>query len=296
MIGRVRIPKHFSPRNAADRRLLAGQLIEAAAGHGGAPRRGRADADRAPDDAVIAELRQRLRGHPCHGCSDREQHARWSERYFRARREIADLEGRVRGRTNSIARRFDRILSVLAELGYVTSTGDDAEVTDDGRMLMRLYSESDLLVGECVRRRVFDGLDAAELAAACSLAVYESRASDDEEAPRLPKGRFREVAAAMGDLWGSLHAIEERHGLAVTRSLDPGFAWAVHRWAGGTSLQVILMTTDLTAGDFVRWMRMLIDLLGQVAQALPADDPLRPVANEAIDRINRGVVALTSRA
>ena len=297
VVGRVRIPKHFSPRNAADRRVLASQLQEAAAGHERAGRRrGRHDPERDGEDAVIAELRQRMRAHPCHGCSDREQHARWSERYFRAKREIADLEGRVRGRTNSIAKRFDRILGVLAELGYLTGTGDDTQVTDEGRMLMRLYSEADLLVGECVRRDLFAGLDPAELASACSLAVYESRAMDDEEAPRLPKGRFREVASAMSDLWSTLHGIEERHGLSVTRSLDPGFAWAVHRWASGTSLQVILMTTDLTAGDFVRWMRMLIDLLGQIAQALPVDDPLRPTANEAIDRINRGVVALTSRA
>lgn len=298
VVGRVRIPKHFSPRNAGDRRVLASQLLEAAAGHepAGRSRRGSSAAHRGTDDdTIIADLRQRLRSHPCHGCSDREQHARWSERYFRAQREIADLEGRMKGRTNTIARRFDRILGVLAELGYLTSAGDDAAVTDDGRMLMRLYSEGDLLVGESIRRRLWDGLDPAELAAASSCLIYESRASDDDEAPRLPKGPFREVVAAMGDLWSQLHGIEERHGLAVTRTLDPGFAWAVHRWANGTSLQVILMTTDLTAGDFVRWMRMTIDLLGQIAQALPADDPVRAVAMEATDRVNRGVVALTSR-
>ena len=34
-----------------------------------------------PDqEKKIAELRRELRAHPCHGCSEREDHARWSER------------------------------------------------------------------------------------------------------------------------------------------------------------------------------------------------------------------------
>ena len=298
VVAKIRIPRHFSPRNSNDRKVLASQLHEAAAEHlthSTGKKKGKGSHDRHSDDEVITEMRQKIRSHPCHGCSDREQHARWSERYFRGKREIADLEGRVSGRTNSIAKRFDRILGVLAELGYVTEPREDTKVTDDGRMLMRLYSEADLLVGECLRRDVWRNLEAADLAAACSCLLFESRSNDDDEAPRLPKGEFREALSAMADVWSELHGIEERHGLAVTRNLDPGFAWAIHRWATGTSLQVIMMTTDFTAGDFVRWVRQIIDLLGQVAQAVPADDPMRLIAHEAADRINRGVVALTSR-
>ena len=33
------------------------------------------------EDEEITRLRTELRQHPCHGCSDREQHARWAERY-----------------------------------------------------------------------------------------------------------------------------------------------------------------------------------------------------------------------
>lgn len=289
VIGRLRIPKHFSPRNAQDRRDLAARLREAAGVHH--PQR--SPRERAGEDAELTRLRAALRAHPCHGCSEREQHARWSERFWRARREIADLEQRVAGRTHSIARRFDRILSVLAELGYVTSSGDDAVVTADGERLMRIYSEADLLVGECLRRGIWRGLEPADLAAACSALVYESRSVEDDEAPRLPKGRFREVFPDMLSVWSELRDIETRHGLPTSRAMDPGFAWAVHRWATGTSLQTILLASDLTAGDFVRWIRQVIDLLGQVAGALGSDDPVRAVALEAADRINRGVVALS---
>src|SRR5665213_15841 len=82
-IGRVRIPKAFSGRNPQDRR----DLVITMRNHG---------FDKAPDDGArsarggvtdevaeqITELRAQLRAHPCHGCADREQHARWAERYW----------------------------------------------------------------------------------------------------------------------------------------------------------------------------------------------------------------------
>ena len=303
-IDKLRIPKGFSPRNASDRRDLASALREVASGHSRGERAQRRRGRSAADDPVIDELRTAIRQHPCHGCTDREQHARWAERTMRTRREIRDLEQRVEGRTNSIARRFDRIVDVLVELGYLVPTGRtnevdglaDMQVTDAGERLMRLYSEADLLAAQCLQHGTWRDLEAADLAAACSTLVFESRTPEDEEAPRLPKGPVREVIESMQRQWSDLHDVETRHGLVVTRRLDLGFAWAVHRWASGATLQSIMLTTDLTAGDFVRWVRQVIDLLGQVADAVPADDPLRMVAHTAADRLNRGVVAVSARA
>lgn len=289
-IAHLRIPKSFQPRNPSARRDLAAALADLTSDH--VPgRRVRAGAG---EDELVVELRARMRQHPCHGCAEREQHARWAERYLRARREITDLEQRVEGRTNSIAKRFDRVCEVLTDLGYLTSAGDDAEVTDDGRLLMRLYSESDVLAAEALRAGVWRGLDAASLAAACSALVYESRSADEPEAPRIPRGPIREVLERMSDLWADINEIELRHGLPPSRNLDAGFVWAAQRWASGASLQTVLREGDLTAGDFVRWTKQVIDLLGQVA--VSADDPVRSAALEAVDRMTRGVVGTAIEA
>jgi ATP-dependent RNA helicase HelY len=48
----------------------------------------------------------------------------------------------------------------------------------------------------------------------------------------------------------------------------------------------------MTAGDFVRSIRQLLDLLGQIAQA--ADDDIRPIAERSMDALRRGVVAYSS--
>lgn len=290
-IGRVRIPKNFTPRVPYMKRDLANALREVVDAHGGEPVRKRRSTD---EDPQIAELRQRLRQHPCHGCDEREQHARWAERYMRAKREMRDLEQRVEGRTNTIARRFDRICSVLEELGYLEGSGDATRVTAEGTLLMRLYAEADLLTARCLQSGAWVDLAPADLAAACSALVFEARVADANESPRLPRGAVRQALERMDAERDVLVETERRHRLEPTRALDAGFAWATHRWSSGASLQSVLDDQEITAGDFVRWTRQVIDLLGQITQALPIDDPLRATALQAADSLNRGVVSTVS--
>ena len=128
-------------------------------------------------------------GTPCHGCDDRESHARWAARYHRLQREIAGLRNKVEQRTNSIARQFDRVCAVLAELGYLTDAGDDARVTDDGARLARIYNDNDLVAAEALRAGS-GPLSPAQLAAAASALVFESRT------PRMPSCRCPTVGSA----------------------------------------------------------------------------------------------------
>ncbi|MGZ5399503.1 MAG: hypothetical protein ACXWDM_05775, partial [Nocardioides sp.] len=81
--------------------------------------------------------------------------------------------------------------------------------------------------------------------------------------------------------------------LDFLRQPDLGFAWAAYRWAEGDELDDVLTVTDLAAGDFVRWMKQLIDLTGQVADAAGAGD-LRDTARDAVRSLKRGVVAYSS--
>ncbi len=54
----------------------------------------------------------------------------------------------------------------------------------------------------------------------------------------------------------------------------------------------MLEDEDLSAGDFVRNMKQVIDLLGQIADV--TDGPTAGVAREAAARLFRGVVAASS--
>jgi ATP-dependent RNA helicase HelY len=314
VIDKIRIPGSFSPRSPQHRKDLAATMRNRLASQDfTGPAKGRrptraADWERDADSAGdVTELRRRMRRHPCHDCPDREDHARYAERYMRLKRETEALERRVAGRSHVIARTFDRVCSVLERLGYLA--GDT--VTPDGQRLGRLYTELDLLAAECLRRGQWDGLSPAELAACVSALSFESRQADDAQPPRLPKGRVPETLAAMVRTWGELDQLEKDNDLSFLRQPDLGFAWAAYRWARGTRLETVLdEAPDLTPGDFVRSVKQLIDLLDQIASAIPAappdppnpqDDPstsptLATTARAAIDAMRRGVIAYSAVA
>jgi len=300
VIDKIRIPASFSPRSPQHRRDLASTMRNRIGSAPAADRPHRTSRHRdepfgtgGEGTEEIADLRRRLRRHPCHDCQDREAHARYAERYMRLARETQALERRVAGRSHVIARTFDRVCRVLERLGYL----DGDRVTPDGQRLGRLYTELDLLAAECLRRGLWDDLAPAELAACVSALSFESRQADDVQPPRLPNGRVSPALAATTRTWGELDQLEKDHDLSFLRQPDLGFAWAAFRWARGARLETVLdETPDLTPGDFVRSVKQLIDLLDQIASAAQDRDGLAATARAAIDAMRRGVVAYSAVA
>ena len=284
-LDRVRIPKSFNPRSPQSRRDLASTLRI----HADTPvHRQRKGPSAATDDAEIARLRRAIKAHPCHNCPERDDHVRWASRHQRLAADTDKLRAHVAGRTATVARTFDRVCGVLDDLKYL----EGEKVTPAGERLKRLYTELDLLAAECLRQGLWNGLTHAELAACVSALAYESRNPEDAGPPRLPDGPVRETLADMVRVWGDLERVEKRHRLDFLRQPDLGFVWAAYSWANGKGLEKVLRDADLTAGDFVRWTKQLIDLLGQVAKA--ADGDLRATADQAINSLRRGVVIYSS--
>jgi ATP-dependent RNA helicase HelY len=283
-LGRVRVPKGFNARSPQSRRDLVSSLRNLDLD----PRGTQSTKQRAAaaDDAEIARLRAAIRQHPCHGCSDREHHARWAERYDRLSRDTESLERRMQGRTGTLGRTFDKVCEVLERLHYLD--GDD--ITPTGRSLARLYSESDLVVAESLRTGAWDELDPAELASVVSSLVYEAR-RDDDPSPKLPPGRCRDALNDLASTWAALHQVETDVGLDFLREPDLGFAWLAWRWAKGHPLDAVLLDSSLAPGDFVRWVKQLIDLLDQISIAAAEDSPVRGRARKSVVALRRGVVA-----
>jgi len=125
--------------------------------------------------------------------------------------------------------------------------------------------------------------------------LYESRREGDERAS-VPKGATQDAVDACHKLWAEIEADEAGHGVALTREPDPGFVWPMYRWARGEPLARVLasghnLDSDMPAGDFVRWARQVLDLLGQIKDAAGASEGVRDNARKAIAAVNRGVLA-----
>lgn len=235
----------------------------------------------------ISEQRRLMKAHPCHQCPDRESHARTAEKAERLRKETAGLAARMESRTNVIPKTFDLVNSVLVELDYLAA----GKLTRKGIALTKIYAESDLFLAELLDSELLEGINASDLVGLLSGLIYEGR-GEKSRTPRLPKS-LDLLLPEVVKIWSRIIAVEESVGLNTQREPNFDLAWSAHRWANGNSLQSILRETDIVVGDFVRAMRQIIDLLGQLANARPE---LQTTVKEALKRIDRGVIAYSAVA
>jgi len=140
-----------------------------------------------------------------------------------------------------------------------------------------------------------------------SAVLYETRGGDGPGAPfatEVPTPRLQQALRQTARLSTTLRADEQRHRIAPSREPDDGFVSTIYRWARTGDLAAALAAADtyssggtgspqqaLSAGDFVRWCRQVLDLLDQVRNAAPQPE-LRATAKRAINAIRRGVVAV----
>ena len=234
-------------------------------------------------EGELSDLRKSMKSHSCHGCAEREDHARLAERAGRLTRENDGLTTRVENRTHVIAKTFDQICQVLDHLQYI----DGEKPTVQGKILTKIYAESDLLLTESIRRGLLDDLNATELLSVVSCMIFESR-SQENLAPKLPSQKVTSTLTEIISLWAALEKIENEFGVKTQREPDAGFCFITYKWASGNSLNSVLKGSDMSVGDFVRSTKQLVDLLNQIAGA---SEKLRPVCKDAVKRIDRGVVA-----
>ncbi len=290
-VGRIRLPTPFAPSNAGFQRQVASALTAAPLG---APDAGRGDhghryGGRRPwrGDLAMAQATAAA-SHPVAGCPDARAHLRALDRVDRIQRDVERLERRVKGRTESLARLFDRVLRVLEDWRYV----EGWQLTAAGERLARLYHEADLLIAECLETGVLDGLGPAELAAAVSVFVYEPR-GQAEPVAWWPTARLRQRWPMIDAIATELIRAEDAAGLPLTRRPDMGFAAFAYRWAAGEDLTHVIGDEGLSGGDFVRNIKQLIDLLRQLGDHAP-DLATAATARRAADALFRGVVAASS--
>jgi ATP-dependent RNA helicase HelY len=287
-VASVSLPSPYAPHNAGFQRQVASALVAA-----------RLNLERAT--AAPPDVRRQWRGavamshavaaesHPVAGCPDARAHLRAQDRADRLSRDVDRLQRRVKGRLESLARQFDRVLRVLEAWGYV----DGWTLTDAGERLARLYHESDLLIAECVSQGLLDGLGQAEIAGMASVFTFEARGQQGDGGAWFPTPRMRRRWSEIQQLAGELNAAEEEAGLPLTRPPDPGFAGLAHAWAAGEDLGEVIEDEEMSGGDFVRNIKQLIDLLRQIGDAA-AEPATAAAARSAAERLMRGVVAASS--
>jgi len=240
-------------------------------------------------DKRVSRLRQQLKEHPCHRCDERENHARWAERWWRLRRETDATIAQIESRTNVIAKNFDRLCDQLLDLEYLKLVNGELELTTHGEMLSQIYGDRDLVISEIVRRNVWTEVDAATLASLISTITFESRRDDDTISLRMPRGRFEDHFMAQVEIVRQIDRSSKRHQVRRPEQLDPSIAYGIHRWATGSKLDDVLFEIDMPVGDFIRVIKQIVDVLEQLTRL--GDTRLAATAQHSIESVKRGIVA-----
>lgn len=301
VLGHLKIPRDADTRSGRGRRRVA-DLLTSSGIHRPVGRSAKRKQERSADPELSA-LRDRLRAHPVHRMNGLDKLFRLGEQRNRTLRETVSLEQSITERKSKLEEDFDVVTAVLAELGYLESDGQGGlQVTPTGAVLRRIYSETDLLVAECIRAGIWDHLAPAELAAVVSAMVYQSRRDAYGGGVDAMPGNKR-VRDALSDtlrVWQETNEVQARHSggseAFLTREPDTGFCAPISAWASGRSLNEALTAASaggqlLSPGDFVRWNRQVIDLLEQIRGSVDREAPLHGAARRAVKSLRRGVVA-----
>lgn len=282
----VELPAKGGPRQPAWRKRVAASLRELdvdAAGVKG--ERVRTDPQIA---ARVHQLRTELERHPVHHDPELPDIEVWARRHDELAAETRNLEQRVEHRTGSLVRDFQRIVDVLTGLGYLAD-GDDPEPTALGLRLAGLYAETDLVLAEAIRSGLLDDLEGPALAAVVSAFSFETRMKDPPPVTP-PTAEVADRLESIDACADRIAGLEAANGLPPSRRPDPGFCDVAHRWAAGEPLDDALSGTEMTAGDFVRNVRQVDDLLRQIRDT-ERDTPLGQAARGSARQLVRGVVA-----
>ena len=187
---------------------------------------------------------------------------------------------------NDLAARLDAAHRVLEARGMA----DGWSLTGRGSVLTSIHHETDLLAAEALGDGLLDDLGPAMMAAVVSCLTYRKRGPGESAGVRLA-GEFPDRFDALAGLAEGIAIAERAAGLDPREPPDPGFAHVVHAWASDAGLDEVL-EDDMPGGEFVRNVRLVADLLRQVASvALPE---VAKVAVEAGEMVDRGLVAMSA--
>ncbi len=284
-IGTIVLPGAYAPNRSDYRTAVATRIKQAKLA---APARAKKAARAGVETALIGTGM-----HPVEADPDLKERLRTAAQADRIADEVRQLEQRVEHRNSTLVREFDHVLAVLGELGYVDVAA--WRLTPAGEVLANVFHESDLLVAEAIRRGLLDDTEPATLAGLVSTFVYEHRSPDDPPRPWFPSPDIGRRWESIERLSQELAATERARGLAEHRPPDPTFFGVAYAWVAGEGFADVVEAEqasggELTGGDFVRNIKQLVDLLGQIAEVAPLESTRRS-ARQAAAAAFRGVVS-----
>ncbi|HOW87880.1 MAG TPA: DEAD/DEAH box helicase [Candidatus Omnitrophota bacterium] len=174
-------------------------------------------------------------------------------------------------------------LALLQEMGYITDQG----LTIKGEFAASIFGY-ELLLTEMYTDGALEQLDEAKLNVFLAGLIFEPRKND--EPPRLGK-EHAELLKMTQHYHRMVHKWESNFRITpYTKPPHFHLARAVEAWTQGKDFEKTCQMTATDEGSLVRYLRMVIQLLREIANAPHASAVLKSKARRARELIDRDVV------
>jgi superfamily II RNA helicase len=177
---------------------------------------------------------------------------------------------------------FERRARVLDHFGYLDFAAE--KVTERGKWLADLRVDRPLLVGETIRKGIFDGLDTSIMAGLMSsLAADPDRSYGD----LYLSDRLLDAVGKLEDVIRTVSNIEWQNHIDPAEEINLSAAAAAERWAGGLAWADLVARTKAEEGDLVRLLSRTGEALLQVARLKDSNPAIADLARRTAEIILR---------
>lgn len=179
---------------------------------------------------------------------------------------------------------MERKIDLLREMGYLDG---DHGLTSKGDFGASVFGY-ELMLAEMHADGILEKLNEPELAVMLAGLIFEPRKGDSP--PKLG-GRHHKMKEQAEHFHRHIARLETKHGIwPHTKPPHFNLALAVEAWSCGREFDELFKLTMADEGELIRYLRMVIQLLRELASAPHTSDEFRARLFRARDRINRGVV------
>ena len=182
----------------------------------------------------------------------------------------------------TIWRPFDQRARVLDHYGYIDYAAE--KVTESGKWLADLRVDRPLLLGEALRRGIFDELKPSD---AAGLIASVAADPDRDFGAGRGSGSLGYVLSNFEDVVYDVAKIEWKNGVDTVEEINYSAASAAERWAKETSWEDLVSRTKAEEGDLVRLLSRTGEALRQVAGLASTNPKAANAARTAADIVLR---------
>ncbi len=181
-----------------------------------------------------------------------------------------------------IWRPFEQRAKILDHFGYIDFRNET--VTEAGKWLADVRVDRTLLVGEALRRQIFEGLSPGSMA---GLTASLAADSDRNYGELYLSDELMDIVNDFEDIIYDVSNVEWKFGIEPSETLNLSAAATAEQWASGILWSELVKRTQAEEGDLFRLLSRTGEALMQIAHLKDSNPAAATLAREAAESLLR---------